>query len=174
MATILLRSGCSAALVVASVCTLVGACHTDCDYETVPEGTEFRVTVAAPSAECPELVPLRAGDTLTLRAGALSDDGNCKGNASTGVPDEFPTYPESPFRIGLCGTGYAGNLGFDCTATAPDCAGGGEPGGNVRAFVARLPEGGALLDTVYTVSVVAGTQGACSCFTKIPITIQRL
>jgi hypothetical protein len=155
---------------------LVQACHTGCEHELLAAGTEFKVTVVSPSVECPEIVTLRAGDTLTLRAGPVSDDGNCRGNGSVGVPAEFPQYPASPITMGPCATGYTGNLGFACTATAPDCGGPAQTGGSVRAFVTRLPEGDAPVNGEYTVSVAAGGDTSCrsSCLTRIAITIQRL
>jgi hypothetical protein len=130
----------------------------------------------SPSAECPEIVTLRAGDTLTLRAGRVSDDGSCEANASAGVPAEFPRYPASPITVGACATGHTGNLGFACTATAPDCGGPAQTGGSVRAFVTRMPEGDAPVNSEYTVSVAAGGDTSCrsSCLTRIPITIQRI
>jgi hypothetical protein len=160
----------------ASACLLVQSCHTGCEHEVLAAGTEFKVTVVSPSAECPEIVTLRAGDTLTLRAGPVSDDGNCKGNGSAGVPAEFPQHPDSPITIGACATGYTGNLGFDCMATAPDCGGPAQTGGSVRAFVTRMPEGDAPVNSEYTVSVAAGSDTSCrsSCLTRIPITIQRM
>jgi hypothetical protein len=161
---------------VAGGCLLVPGCHTGCEHEVRAAGTEFKVTVVSPSAECPEIVTLRAGDTLTLRAGPVSDDGNCKGNGSAGVPAEFPQHPASPITVGGCGTGYAGNLGFACTATAPDCGGAAQTEGSVRAFVTRMPEGDAPVNSEFTVSVAAGGDTSCraSCLTRIPITIQRI
>jgi hypothetical protein len=78
-------------------------CHTGCDREVLPEGARFVATVVTPSTVCPEFVPLRAGDTLTLVAGPVSDDGTCEGNGSTGVPPEFPQYPNSPFLVAAVG-----------------------------------------------------------------------
>ena len=153
---------------------LQAACHTGCDLQVVPEGARFVATVVAPSAECPELVPLRAGDTLTLVAGPVSDDGVCEGNGSTGVPAEYPQYPDSPFLFSRCGTGHVSFLGFACEATAPSCPDDAvTTGGSVVAFVGGVPKGSEVLNTEFTITVAAGGKASCNCFTKIPVTVQR-
>lgn len=140
-------------------CGLLLACHGVCGQEPVPEGTTFILTVTSPSAECPEIVPLKAGDTLTLRAGEIwteGGDGICTGNASTGAPPEFPQYPASAFKLGECSMGPA--IGFDCTATAPDCAIGNIGGaGHVSAGLplSRFPERGETTSTELIVNVTS-------------------
>ena len=158
------------------------ACGPSCDEEAVPEGTPFKVTVLAPSAECPEIVPLKAGDTLTVRAGPITDGGGddarsgCKENYSAGIAPEFPQFPASPFQIGTCATGVTG-LAFDCEATSPNCATGDLAGsGSVRGGSSRRPKPGEVLNADYIITVNVGADLACmsACFTKIPITIERL
>ncbi len=158
------------------------ACHplSDCQG-TVPEGTAFKVTVLAPSAECPEIVPLKAGDTLTLRAGPIvngrdNTSSNCEENQNTGVPAEFPQFPVSPFLVETCSTAATGE-GFSCEATAPNCAiGDGLGSGSVSASFGPRPKPGEVLHADFTIGVYVGADLACrsSCFTKIPITIERL
>lgn len=174
------RANLSVAL--AAAISLLPACGPSCDQEAVPEGTPFKVTVLAPSAECPEIVPLKAGDTLTVRAGPISDGGGddsrsgCTENLSSGIPPEFPQFPVSPFKIGTCATGVTGEA-FDCEATAPNCASGDLAGsGAVSGGSSRRPKPGEVLNADYVIGVYVGADLACmsSCFTKIPITIERL
>ena len=160
---------------------LLLACHGVCEQETVPEGTTFTLTVTSPSTDCPEIVPLKAGDTLTLRAGKIwteGGDGICTGNSSTGAPPEFPQYPASPFKLGECSMGPLG-LGFECRATAPDCAMGDVAGsGHVNGgpTLSRFPKRGETMSTELVLSVAAGADASCraSCLTKIPATIEML
>ena len=98
---------------VIGLCGLLFACHGVCEQDTVPEGTTFTLTVTSPSTDCPGIVPLQAGDTLTLRAGAIWSEGSegiCTGNSSTGVPSEFPRYPNAPFKLGECSMGPGDRL----------------------------------------------------------------
>lgn len=169
-------------LTLAAFAGLVG-CHDTCEGDIVPEGTSFKVTILEASSDCPAIVPLQAGDTLTMRAGAVwsqGGDGICTGNSSTGAPPEFPQFPMSPFKLGTCSEGPIG-IGFDCEATAPDCVTGAiNRKGHVRASpkLARYPERGETITTDLTLSVAVGADAdaACvsNCFTKIPITVQML
>jgi len=159
-------------------CGLPLACHGVCEQETVPEGTTFTLTVISPSTDCPDIVPLKAGDTLTLRAGTVwtqGGDGICTGNSSTGAPPEFPQYPASPFKLGECSMGPLG-LGFDCSATAPDCPMGNIPGtGYVKGGprLSRFPTRGEAMSTELVVHVGVGANTSClsACSTNIPATI---
>lgn len=156
-------------------------CHEVCEQDIVAEGTTYRVTVKAPSVDCPELLPLKAGETLTFRAGAVisrTGDGGCTGNASTGAPPELPQYPASPFTLGKCQGGRIGFLGFECEATAPECASGDIEGpGTIReSGIGVRPKWGEVLDSEFTITLGAGADTSCfsACSTKIPITIELI
>lgn len=69
----------------------------------MPEGTSFTVTVLDAPSDCPGIMPLKAGDTLSMHAGAVwaeGGDGICTGNSSTGAPPELPQFPISTFKLG--------------------------------------------------------------------------
>jgi hypothetical protein len=156
-------------------------CHEVCEHDIVAEGTTYRVTVKAPSIDCPELLPLKAGDTLTFRAGAVisrTGDGGCTGNASAGAPPELPQYPASPFSLGRCQGGRIGFLGFECSVTAPECASGDitRPGTIRVSGIGVRPKWGEVLDSEFTITLGVGADTAClsACLTKIPITIQLI
>jgi len=79
--------------------------------------------------------------------------------------------------LGECSMGPG--IGFDCNATAPDCAMGNIGGaGHVSAGLplSRFPERGKTTSTELIVNVTVGADTSCysSCTTKIPATITRL
>lgn len=157
---------------------LVAACHQPCEYGSiVPQGTRFKATVTGPSTDCPETVPLKAGDVLTFAAGPVAE-AECRGNVSSGLPPEFPRYPDVPYRIDHCTEGI-GIGRFECIATAPDCVTGGVEGtGRVRGgfTLSRYPDQGEALGSELRVTVSVGDDPSCSseCLTNIPVSVERL
>lgn len=92
---------------------------------------------------------------------------------------EFPLFPDSPYRVDKCTTGQIGISVFNCTVTAPDCATGDIQGaGNLDGGLTldRYPDRGEVLDSELVVTVSVGADLSCraSCFTKIPVTVERL
>ncbi len=157
----------------------LSACHQPCELDTVPQNSTFRATVVASSAECPEVVPLRAGDVLTVRAGRIADDGECEGNVSLGLPPEFPSYPGAPYRIDDCVSDLIGVSRFECSVVAPDCVTGDIQGpGDLDGALQldRYPNRGEVRTGELVVTVAVGADPSCrrSCFTKIPVTVERL
>lgn len=157
---------------------LLAACHQPCEHDSiVTEGTRFKATVAGPSPQCPEIVPLKAGDVLTFSAGRVGE-GECRGNVSSGLAPEFPQYPIAPYRIDKCEE-EIGIGRFECTATAPDCITGSLEGpGTVRGgfTLSRYPDQSEVLSGELSVTVAVGSDVSCrsSCSTKIPVSVERL
>ncbi|MDF3067280.1 MAG: hypothetical protein K0R38_2881 [Polyangiaceae bacterium] len=116
-----------------------------------------------------------------MRAGAVwaqGGDGICTGNSSTGAPPELAQFPMSSFKLGSCSEDPIG-IGFDCKATAPDCATGDiARQGHVSGFpdLSRYPKRGETISTHLTFTVSVGADASCTseCFTKIPITVEVL
>jgi hypothetical protein len=84
----------------------------------------------------------------------------------------------SSFKLGSCSEDPIG-IGFDCKATAPDCATGDiARQGHVSGFpdLSRYPKRGETISTHLTFTVSVGADASCTseCFTKIPITVEVL